>query len=219
MWKDKSVKWGERSEEELTDRCSCEFFFSYFFISRGKVTQSFPWKAMFKRGKESSNVLCSFIVNLIITNISVRDWGLKEVFCLWKYIKDKRKYIKKSGEYRKYSLWWGHILVMEASLSVVFSLPSLVFSKILRSCGISQISVGRRAALRATTSHGKRMMRMLLSFRKLLLYLYAGCHNAADLDRRRDSAPEEVAESRHFLNKWIDWFGWRGNQSQLCRKT
>lgn len=65
------------------------------------------------------------------------------------------------------------MLVMDASLSVVFSLPSLMFSKILRSCRISQISVGSRAALRATTSHRKCMMRMLLSFRELLLYLYA----------------------------------------------
>lgn len=95
------------------------------------------------------------------------------------------------------------MLVMDASLSVVFSLPSLMFSKILRSCGISQISVGRRAALRATTSHGKRMMRMLLSLRKLLLYLYAVCQNAADLDRWRDSGPEEVAES-----KQMDWLVW-----------
>lgn len=67
---------------------------------------------MFKSRRISSNVWSSFIVRLIITNISVREWGLKEVFCERKYIKDEE-----SGEKRKYSLWWAYIYASYGRLS------------------------------------------------------------------------------------------------------
>lgn len=77
------------------------------------------------------------------------------------------------------------MLLMDVSPRVVFSLPLLVFGEILRSPGISQISVGRRAALRATTSQGKCMMGMLSSLRKPSLSLYEVYHNTAAMDTQR----------------------------------
>lgn len=141
--------------------CGCENF-----PSLEKLLKVSPWKEVFKRQKELLNVWCSFIVNLIITNISVRDWGFKDVFCQRKYIKDKKKR-RNTGKFCFDEDTF--MLVTDASFRLVFSLPSLMFSKILWSYGISQIFLGRRVALRATTSHGKCMMRMLLSFRKLSL--------------------------------------------------
>lgn len=136
------------------------------FISRGKVTESFPWKDIFKRGI-SSNVWCFFIASLIISNISVGEWGLKEVFCQRKYIKDEKTGNRGNIHFDERTF----MLLMDVSPRVVFSLPSLMFCEILRPSGISQISVGRRAALRATTSQGKHMTGMLSSFRKLSLSL------------------------------------------------
>lgn len=63
------------------------------------------------------------------------------------------------------------MLVKDASPNVGFSLLSLMISRIWRSHGSSQISVGRRAAWKET-SHEKCMMRMLLSLRKLSLCMW-----------------------------------------------
>ncbi len=70
------------------------------------------------------------------------------MFCQRKYIKDEKSGTRGNIHFDENAF----MLVMGVFPWVVFLFPSLMFGEILRSTGISQISVGRRAGLRATTS-------------------------------------------------------------------
>lgn len=103
---------GREEERRANRHIVVKWLFLTFYLKR-KSYPKFHLKSRVQKKKISSNVCCFFIVNLIISNISVREWGLKEVFCQKKYIKDE-----KSREYRKYSLWWEHIYAGYGRLSL-----------------------------------------------------------------------------------------------------
>lgn len=92
-----------------------------------------------------------------------------------------------------------HLCWLWTSLPVLyFHCPPSCSVRFLRSSGISQIFVGRRAALRATTSQGKWEC---FHLSENCLSLYKMYHSTAVLDTQRDSAPKAMAEFRRSREK------------------